>query len=211
MILHDLIETALRPLEGGLGRFLRYQYYRMRLQACGKHVQIDPGVHLVNPKTMRFGDHVWIDRNVIIIGGSTTLSENERSIAHENGQQVRRGEVSIGMYSHIGIGTIIQGHGGVFLGDYCTTSAGCKIYSYSNDVSKCRKGTILESAYVVHPVYIGMKTWLGINSTILGHVIGADSFIKPYTLVTQDIPSNCVFGDDSGSTSRKRFDDISQG
>lgn len=209
MILFNLIETLLRGLDGGVGRYLRYQYYRHRLSSCGKKVAIDTGVHFVNPKSIHLGNHVWIDSNVIIIGGTDKMHvTNQREISTSHSKMVIRGQVHIGEYSHIGVGTLIQGHGGVFMDAYCTTSAGCKIYSFSNDVQKCRTGTIKDAHFVVHPVLIGSNSWLGINSTVLGHEIGANSFIKPYTLVTENVQANTIYGNAVSVVSRKRFEDI---
>jgi galactoside O-acetyltransferase len=204
MIVHDLIESFLRGIDGGLGRFLRYHYYRRRLASCGQGVVIDAGVHLVNPKSMHIGDNVWIDRNVVIIAGKVkTHTERDRFIQITD--EVAEGEVRIGKQSHIGIGTIIQGHGGVYLSQYCTTSAGCKIYSYSNDVSQSQKGTMQDSSYIIHPVFIGFNTWLGLNAIVLGHRIGDNSFVKPNTVVTCDVPDNCIYGNDG---SKKRFEQV---
>jgi acetyltransferase-like isoleucine patch superfamily enzyme len=207
MIFHDLIETILCGVEGGIGRYLRYQYYRRRLGSCGHHVAIDAGVRFENPRSIFIGEHVWIDRNVIIIGGTKAIhGPNVRAIRSTHSKPVKGGEVHIGAYSHIGIDAVIQGLGGVVIEDYCTTSAGCKIYSYSNDVSRCRTGTMRDASYVVHPVLIGRNVWLGINTIVLGHEIGADSFVRPNTLVTENIPANCIYGND-GSTNRARFEE----
>ena len=193
MILYDLIETFLRGIEGRIGRYLRYGYYKMRLKQCGRGVVIDSGVHIIQPSMIELGDRVWIDRNAILIAGKIeTQEKNFRTIQNPyfKGQS---GEIHIGSYSHIGIGTIIQGHGGVFMDHYCTTSAGCKIYSFSNDPERSRKGTMIDTAYIVHPVMVEENVWLGLNTIVLGHHIGKNSFVKPNSVIYKDVSADTIY------------------
>ena len=65
-----LIESFLRNISGGLGRKLRYYYYRTRLGACGKNVFIDIGVIFNNPELIFIGSNVWIGANCVILPGT---------------------------------------------------------------------------------------------------------------------------------------------
>ncbi len=183
----SLIESCLRGIGGQAGRYLRYGYYKLRLRKCGRGVFIDTGVHLINPSSISLEEGVWIDKNAILIAGALPLKvEKVKRIENINFQGIE-GEIYVGAYSHIGLMNVIQGHGGVRLGRYCTTSAGVKIYSLSNDPKRCPTGTLKDPAYIMHPVEMGENVWLGINVTVLGHSIGSNAFVKSHQLVYSDI------------------------
>src|SRR5687768_8491070 len=66
----SFIDDRLRNISGGLGKRLRYAYYRRRLAACGKNVFIDTGVYFIEPSSIYVGDHIWIDKQCILIAGA---------------------------------------------------------------------------------------------------------------------------------------------
>jgi len=206
MILHDLIESFLRGIDGRVGKYLRRVYYRSKLKRCGQKLAIEPGVHILNPSLIEIGDNVWIDRNVVLIAGK--INEKQANFKRIENQFFKgtEGEIHIGSFSHIGIGTVIQGHGGVFMDDYCTTSAGCKIYSYSNDLKKSRTGTLVDTGYILHPVMMERNVWLGLNCILLGHHVGMNTFVKPNSVITQHLPSNVIFDGPTGETKNREFD-----
>ena len=103
----------------------------------------------------------------------------------------------IGNDSHLSIGTIVQGHGGVAIGDQFGSSAGCFIYSLSNDPRRCRFGTVGGASNDVHyvetPVKIGRNVWLGLKVIVIGGTIHDDVFVKPNALVfVRDIAANQI-------------------
>ena len=62
-----MIECIIRNIPSSLGRRIRFFYYKRRLGACGKNVQIDIGVIFENPKRINIGDNVWLDNYCILI------------------------------------------------------------------------------------------------------------------------------------------------
>lgn len=203
-----IIEDIIRNISGGLGTRLRYSYYKRRLGVCGKKVVIDTGVHLVNPRYIQLGDNIWIDKNCLLIAGA--LSSTNSTVIR-NAINVGHGEIRIGSNSHIGIGTVIQGHGGVSLAEYFTSSAHCRIYSYSNDYRLSQNGTMSidndkDLFYVISPVEIGSNVWLGLNVSVIGATIGPDVFVMPHTVVFKSIASNSVVGGNPATILKPRFD-----
>jgi acetyltransferase-like isoleucine patch superfamily enzyme len=189
-----LIAGLLRNIGGPVGIRLRRWFYRARLGKCGKNLVIDIGVSLVAPRWIGFGDNVWIDKNVVIVAGPAPHAKMEqRATAHSDAEP---GHVAIGSNSHIGVGTIIQGHGGVTIGRRFTTSPYCTIFSQSNDYRRCREGTVTGERvyYLQTPVWIGDNVWLGMHVSVFGHTIGGDSFIRPGSVVSSDIAPNSVAG-----------------
>ena len=136
--LSALWEDLIRPLSGPLGIRLRRAWYASRLERCGARLTIDAGVHLVGAGYMAFGDDCWIDRNTILIAGPLDASAK---VDRRGRGEVPAGRIVIGDRCHLGIGTVIQGHGGVRIGHNFTTSAGAKLYSVSNDPRRCRGGS----------------------------------------------------------------------
>jgi acetyltransferase-like isoleucine patch superfamily enzyme len=205
--LANICEDLIRSISGPLGVRVRRVWYKRRLCGCGTRLIIEPGVHIIGAEHIELGKSVWIDRNVVIIAGPPRNSA--RIIAHSNAAKVEKGKLRIGNGSHLGIGTIIQAHGGVTIGDYFTSSAGVKIYSYSNDSANCRKGTLdidgADPSYILTPIEIGRNVWLGLDVVQIGHRIGADSFVMPKSIVKTDIDENTVSGGDPARPIRARF------
>jgi len=207
-LLFSAIEDMLRDLSGPLGIRLRRIYYRRRLKRCGKGLVIEPGVHLVQPDYISLGQNVWIDRNAVLIAGAPDTNAYIEQRKNED-ITIAPGEIIIGSDSHIGIGAIIQGHGGVEIGDCFTASPSAKIYSFSNDYRLCRNGTIrvrqAKQYYLQTPVHIGRNVWIGMNAIIVGHSIGADCFIKPGATVAADMPVNSIVEGTPAKSTQQRF------
>jgi acetyltransferase-like isoleucine patch superfamily enzyme len=204
------VEDLIRGVSGPLGVRLRRAYYRRRLRSCGARLLIEPGVYLLHPEWVSLGDDVWIDRHVILIAGPPAQDSQVSRRPSERACQVP-GEIRIGHRAHVGVGSIIQGHGGVWIGDAFTSSPHAKIYSLSNDQRKCRAGTHpaagAETYYVMTPVMIGDNVWLGINGVIIGHAIGSDTFVKPGAVVSRSIPPNSVVEGAPAKRTGARFPD----
>jgi acetyltransferase-like isoleucine patch superfamily enzyme len=100
------------------------------------------------------------------------------------------GDVKVGKNCWIGMFTILDGSGGLLIGDNCTISAGVHIYSHDNIKSTLTTNTkpIERSS-----VEIGNNCYLGPNAVIskgikIGNfcVIGANSFVK------EDVPDYSI-------------------
>lgn len=192
-ILYLIIEDLIRNISGPLGIRIRRSYYQNRLKQCGKMVVIDTGVFFDKPKSIVLGDNVWIDKNSHFIAGKL---ENKKEEKINQDLNVLQGHIILGNYIHIGINTIIQGHGGVEIGDYFTSSSNCCIYTLSNDPFKCKYGTyngnVRDVFYINSPVQIESNVWLGLGVIVLGGKIGTNSFIKPHSIITKSIPANSI-------------------
>lgn len=207
-LITSIMEDAIRGLSGPLGIRIRRKWYRWRLKRCGKRLVIEPGVHLVRPDQISLGSDVWLDRHVVLIAGPPANDAEIEVLANPDAK-VEIGEIVIGNSAHIGIGTIIQGHGGVEIGDCFTTSPSVKIYSFSNDYRRSRAGTMRRKGARLYclqtPVHIGSNVWIGINSVIVGHSIGSDTFVKPATVLSGDVPDNSIVSGTPGRRVGDRF------
>jgi acetyltransferase-like isoleucine patch superfamily enzyme len=210
-IIRHLLEDMIRNVSGPLGIRLRRSYYKRRLGAAGVKLTIDTGVSFQNPKDIYLGNHVWIDKNCIFVAGKIGARSGAITRKIYDQTNVKEGCIELGSYSHIGIANIIQGHGGVSIGDYFTSSAGCRIYSFSNDYRNCRSGTVetpaSKPAYIMGPVRIGRNVWLGLGVSVVSAEVGHDTFVLPHAVVYKILEKNVVAGGNPAVTVRRRFDE----
>ena len=220
-ILGPPIELLIRNFPGLIGYGLRYYYYKLRLAHIGKRVAIDTNVYFINPEYISIGDKTWIDKNTIIIAGPPK-KQKVRKIYKKGYEKsrIRMGEIYIGKENHIGPNVILQGHGGLWIGDSCGIIGGSKIYTLShhyknlldpgdNTIYKfISRAPLEEQALISAPVEIGNNAGIGLNSIILpGARIGENSWIGALSLVKGDIPDNVIAWGIPARVIKKRFEE----
>ena len=98
------------------------------------------------------------------------------------------GDVKVGKNTWIGPNCILDGSGGLEIGDYCSISAGVQIYSH-NTVNKTtsfgKEPTELASVKIGSGVYIGPQTVIQ-----MGVDIGDKAIIGACSFVNCDVPAN---------------------
>lgn len=100
------------------------------------------------------------------------------------------GDVKVGKECWIGPNTILDGSGGLVLGNYCTISAGVHIYTHDNV-----KQTLSSKKLPIErkPINIGNNVYVGPNAVILkGVTIGNNIIIGAFAFVNKDIPDNTI-------------------
>jgi acetyltransferase-like isoleucine patch superfamily enzyme len=214
-ILDDLLKFFIIYIPGPTGRKIRYYYWKKKFRKCGKNVLIDEGVIIENPEWISIGDNVWIDKYSILIAGPVKFNDNSVVKRIENKNfKYEEGELIIGNGIHIGIGNIIQAHGGVYIGNNVTTSAGVKIYSLSNypcdknDIKTITYANCMASgkiSYILSPVVIEDGVWIALNSIVLGGTVGKNSFISSNSIVYKDIPENSYASGNPAEKIKDRF------
>ena len=97
------------------------------------------------------------------------------------------GNVNVGKHCWIGPNVILDGQGGLTIGDNCDISAGAQIYTHGT-VSRCLSGGT--AAIEMAPVRIGSRVYIGPQCVIgKGVTIGDGVVIGAMSLVNRDIPS----------------------
>lgn len=95
------------------------------------------------------------------------------------------GKPSVGEHCWIGPFTIIDGSGGLTIGNWCTISAGVHIYSHDNISQTLTSGS---EAIQRAPVIIGNNVYIGPHSVITRGVhVGDCSIIGGFSLVNRDV------------------------
>ena len=100
------------------------------------------------------------------------------------------GDVKIGANTWIGPFTVLDGSGGLEIGDYCSVSAGVQIYSHDS-VDWALTGGV--APYATSPVRIGSNCYLG-PMTIVGKGvrIGDHCLVGANSLVNKNLPDHSV-------------------
>lgn len=100
------------------------------------------------------------------------------------------GEVSVGANTWVGPFTIIDGSGGLTIGNNCTLAAGVHIYTHDNVGQTLTGGKMPIQR---QPVSIGDCTYIGPNAIITkGVTIGSHCIIGANSLITSSIPDFSV-------------------
>ncbi|MBL7221318.1 MAG: acyltransferase [Phycisphaerae bacterium] len=97
------------------------------------------------------------------------------------------GDVKVGANTWIGPFTILDGNGGLTIGEHCSISAGVQIYTHDSVARSLSGGKAdVERA----PTAIGSRCYIGPNTVIaMGVTIGDGCVIGACSLVLDDIPS----------------------
>ena len=97
------------------------------------------------------------------------------------------GEVKVGKRSWIGPNVILDGSGGLTIGDHCSISAGVQIYSHDSIQWAVSGG---EKSYDYAPTAIGNMCYLGPNVVVVkGVTIGDRCIIGANSVVLESVPS----------------------
>jgi acetyltransferase-like isoleucine patch superfamily enzyme len=98
------------------------------------------------------------------------------------------GDVKVGRHTWIGPGVILDGQGGLEIGDHCNISSGVQIYTHHSirRCVQCGAGEIERA-----PTLIGNGVYIGPNSVVqMGIKVGDRAVIGAMSFVNRDIPAD---------------------
>lgn len=99
------------------------------------------------------------------------------------------GDVTIGDNCWIGPWVLLDGSGGLCIGDWSSIAAGCQIYSHDSSRHNLSGGV---EPIVRRPTRIGSRVVLKPNVVVaLGVTIGDGCLVYANSTVTQDLPNGC--------------------
>ncbi|GAB3804777.1 hypothetical protein GCM10028798_25670 [Humibacter antri] len=101
------------------------------------------------------------------------------------------GDPQIGEGTWIGPFTVIDGSGGLTIGEGCDIGPGAKIYTHSS-AHRCLSGRAFNEIER-EPTVIGSRVFVGSNVVVFaGVTVGDEVIIQPNSVVTADVPSRTV-------------------
>jgi len=166
-----------------------------KMKSFGPNSTIGRGVRIYHPEAIRIGSSTRIDDNVFLNGlGEEGLSIGSRC-------QIRFGSfldcwkgkgIRIGDDCFVGPYSVIQGQGGVVIGNKCLIGGHAYIVP-SNHIFSERKKPIIEQGETKLGIEIGDNVWLGSGVKILdGVTIGEGAVIGAGSVVTRSLPKYSV-------------------
>ncbi len=131
-------------------------------------------------RVLPFGDCVvdrWEKAQALGFGEGTSIYDSALVL----------GNVRVGRNTWIGPGVVLDGSGGLEIGDYCSISAGVQIYSHDS-VAWAISGGI--KPYDKAPTRVGSRCYIGPQTVIAkGVIIGDGCLIGAQSLVLTGIPA----------------------
>lgn len=100
------------------------------------------------------------------------------------------GDVKVGHHTWIGPFTILDGSGGLRIGNYCSISSGVQIYTHETSEWALSGG---KARYTKAPVRIGSCCYIGSLTVVrMGVEIGDHVLVGAHSFVKKSIPSNSI-------------------
>jgi len=132
-------------------------------------------------RTLSFGDYVvdrWEKAEALDFGAGSSIYDSA----------IVFGDVSVGSNTWIGAFVILDGEGGLEIGNHCSISSGVQIYSHDSVDWAISGGSM---PYTYGPTRIGDNCYIGPNVVIAkGVSIGDGCIIGANSLVLESIPGN---------------------
>jgi acetyltransferase-like isoleucine patch superfamily enzyme len=157
--------------------FIRYLYWKSKLNFIGKKVYIERNVRF-----LRFRSNINISDNVVIKEGARICACNKDA------------KLSVGENTTLGYHNFYFASSEIKIGKNCLLAPFVYIVDSNHRIAK--NGLINEQANESAPIIIGNDVWIASNVTILkGVTIGDGAVIGAHSLVNKDIePYSIVAG-----------------
>ncbi len=199
LIGYELAATFCRNFPGAAGILLRRLVYRHLLGACGKGSHFFDNVVIRCPKRLFVGagtvvDHgaffdIKSDRAKVELGNRCQITNG---VLFETGYE---GEVRLGDGVYVGAYTILNGHGGLEIGDNSLIGGHCHLVA-GNHIFADPDRPIQEQGFLSKGIVIEEDVWLGGGVTVLDGVrVGKGSVVSAGAVVTRSVePYSVVAG-----------------
>lgn len=157
---------------------VKFWYYKLILGSLGHKARIYSGLKINGPKNIFIGNNVYIGRLAWLAAMPLTNDRNCKLVIQEG--------VYIGDFAHIySTSSITIGKKALMANKVYITD---NLHGYDN----------IDVPYVdqpikqLKPIHIGEGCWIGESVSIIGASVGKQSIIGANSVVTKDIPDNCI-------------------
>lgn len=208
LVRYELITLFLAGLPGAAGLFLRQKIYPALLGHYGKGAALSRGVTLRCPGRLSIGDGTLIDEAVSFdiksAEAAVTLGARNQIIQGARFETGYDGHVTLGDDCFVGAYTILNGQGGLTIGDNALIGGHCHIVAGNHkfgDLARPMNAQGFNSRGIV----IEDDVWLGGGVTVLDGVrIRRGSIISAGAVVTRDVDPLSIMGGVPAKLIRKR-------
>lgn len=190
------------------------RYFKILAWHIGGHKEhspsglaVPPGGFVSNEATLVFAENMQLAENVLLMAGVRLIFAGMPPYLEPTGKikigaetliregailQTYGGDIVIGKKSAINPYCILQGNGGITIGNGTLIAAGVKIFS-ANHIYSDGNNLIQTQGETRKGVKIGDDVWIGAGSIILDGVnIGDGSVIAAGAVVAADVPEKAV-------------------
>jgi acetyltransferase-like isoleucine patch superfamily enzyme len=199
-----------RYLPGPLGVRLRRRHWGRRLGSLGEGVRIDENVHIVNPEHVHIGARCWLATGVFIGAGPASTAGRDVMERPNPDFTGARGQVRIGDDSYLAPAVLVNGHGGVEIGENVSVGAAGKIYSSSHHYRSAGdppgavtaggglrrepSGEMGRQALTVGPVVVRDESFVGSHAVVLpGVTIGPATWLGAGAVAARTLEPGRVY------------------
>ena len=197
-IRYELYMTFFAGFPGAAGVFLRQKFYPWFLGSCGRGVAFSRNVTLRCPKRLFVDAGTLIDEHVcfdiksaeasIRLGARNQIAQGVR---FETGYE---GHVTLGDDCFVGAYTILNGFGGIDIGNNALIAGHCHIVSGDHEYGDLSL-PMNQQPITGKGIVIEDDVWLGAGAKILDGVrIGQGSIVSAGAVVNRDVAPYSIVG-----------------
>jgi acetyltransferase-like isoleucine patch superfamily enzyme len=149
---------------------------------------IHPSVQIMDGANVTLGDHVYIGENVKIMPGEFSIGDYSK--IHSGTLINPKNYIRLGHLAWIGQNSILDGTGGITAGNYLGVGMGSSLYSH------IRHGDILEGCNYNQdkPMILGDDVWF-VGMCLVSPITAHDKSVAMLgSVITKDMKHNTVYG-----------------
>jgi acetyltransferase-like isoleucine patch superfamily enzyme len=201
-VLFEFYNLFIAPLPTILGYGLRQLILPRFLYETAKSLMVASNVVLRNPKYIKFGKNVVIDRNVTLDVRSSLVTDSNKCglelgnnvlIGNNSMILAKGGNINLGNAVNVSSNCRIASEGNIEIGESCLISAYCYIGPGNHKFEDIETPIMEQGMHGGLGIKIGKNVWIGTRVTILdGVIIGDNSVIGAHSLVKNDVPANTI-------------------
>jgi acetyltransferase-like isoleucine patch superfamily enzyme len=195
---YEMITSVLGSFPGGLGVWLRSQFYPLIMRQMPHSARIGAHVIIRNPARISLGANTYVDSFVHLEGISDHpqggLELGEGTYVHNFCviSATYSGYVRAGRNCSLNPGVQIFGAGGVEIGDNVLIGGMSAIIGYSHTFDD-RIEPIIEQPIAARGIHIGSDVWIGAQVTVVDGVeIGEGAVVGAGSVVTHNVAPHTV-------------------
>jgi len=198
LIRYELYTAFLASFPGAAGIVLRQKLYRWFLGGMGRGVAISRNVTLRCPERLTVGDHTLIDEYVCFdiksAAASVRLGARNQIVQGARFETGYEGHVHLGDDCYVGAFAILNGFGGIEIGNNALIAGHCHIVSGDHGYGDLSR-PMSEQPITGNGIVIEDDVWLGSGVKVLDGVrIGRGSIISAGAVVNRDVEPHSIVG-----------------